>query len=218
MWIVLRSSVDRALLAVQQQSVTSKALEMVAGQFIALVAFFAFPAIQYLLLRRFSRKEGNPELWYLPRYGFRLVIRNLPGRHTLSEIRNRALTRKLIPAGAGATVATIQDEIIIEREDFFLFAGTDQILINFQLRGEDVEELMFVMTDKLGNELKSAHLGSFDRLVCDYTATVNNTFNFNVKLAKRIELRASSMAKMWGDVQRENVERRFEVDRIRNVA
>ena len=111
MWIALEAYLDRVLLAGQQQAKSSTILETIAGQFLALVGFFAFPIVQYLLLKRFSKREGNPELWYLPRYGFRLVIRNLPRRRTLSEIKYRALIRNFMAAGAGASVATIQDEI-----------------------------------------------------------------------------------------------------------
>ena len=60
-------------------------------QLLALVTFFAFPATQYLLLKRYSRREGRPDLWYLPAYGFRLVVRKIPGKKTLSNIRYRAL-------------------------------------------------------------------------------------------------------------------------------
>lgn len=62
-------------------------LEFFAGQLAALVTFFAFPVVQFLMLRRFAHKEGQPELWYLPSYSLRLVIRNIPRNGTLSEIR-----------------------------------------------------------------------------------------------------------------------------------
>ena len=192
MWIALWISLDRLLLAGQRQATSSKILETASGQFLALIAFFAFPIIQYLLLKRFSKREGSPELWYLPDYGFRLVIRNLPRRHTLSEIKHRALIRKFVAAGAGASVATIQDEVLIEKEDFFLFAGTDQVLINFQIRGEHADNLVFVMTDKLGNERKSERLDSFDRLICDYVALLNNRFNFNIKLERVSKIGSAS--------------------------
>jgi hypothetical protein len=60
---------------------------------LALAAFFAFPAIQYLLLKRFARNEGQPELWYLPKYSFRLVIRNIPGKRALSDLKYCARLR-----------------------------------------------------------------------------------------------------------------------------
>jgi hypothetical protein len=62
-------------------------LDQALSQLIALIAFFAFPAVQYVLLKTLSRKEGNPELWYLPDHGFRLVIRNLPRKRILTDIR-----------------------------------------------------------------------------------------------------------------------------------
>ena len=96
------------------------------GQLLALVTFFAFPAVRYVLLRRLARNAGQAELWYLPAYGFRLVMRNLPRKHTLSKIEYRAFLRTVIPASAGASVATFQDETLWERKEFFVFPGTDQ--------------------------------------------------------------------------------------------
>ena len=58
-------------------------LEEAVGQLLALLAFIAFPATQYLGLKWLIRKEGQPELWYLPDYGFRLVVRNLPRKKCL---------------------------------------------------------------------------------------------------------------------------------------
>jgi hypothetical protein len=106
-------------------------LETFIGQLLALLTFFAFPALQYILLKRFSAKEGRPELWYLPSYGFRLVIRNIPNKRILSEIKYRVFLRQTILSNSGA--ATLQDQILIDREDFFLLPGYDQILISFKL-------------------------------------------------------------------------------------
>src|SRR4051794_14610693 len=106
------------------------------GQLLALLTFFAFPAIQFFILKRFSRKEGRPELWYLPSFGFRLVIRNLPYKKTLSELRYKTVLRKIIPGDLASSVSTLQDETLIEKEDFFLFPGYDQILICFKIIGK----------------------------------------------------------------------------------
>ena len=59
---------------------TSSVFDTFLGQFLALFTFFAFPAIQYIILKRFSKEHGKPELWYLPTFGFRLVIRNIPNK------------------------------------------------------------------------------------------------------------------------------------------
>src|SRR5688572_8802160 len=91
----------------------------------ALAAFFAFPAIQYLILRRLATSEGRPELWFLPRYGFRLVMRNLPRRKTFTGIRYRARLRTVVAAGEGSSVATLVDALILDRDEFFLFPGFD---------------------------------------------------------------------------------------------
>src|SRR5690348_7813851 len=124
--------------------------EQLAAQLLALVTFFAFPAIQYGSLRRFSRQEGRPELWYLPRFGFRLVVHNISGRRTLSEIRYRTILRHIVPAGDGSSVHTFVDTVLTDREDFFLFPGTDQILLCFRLERAASSELLLIQTDKLG--------------------------------------------------------------------
>ena len=43
-------------------------LKELLSQFIALAAFFAFPAIQYALLKWINKPEGTAELWYLPKW------------------------------------------------------------------------------------------------------------------------------------------------------
>ncbi len=101
-------------------------LNQAIGQLIALLAFFAFPASQYVLLKALSRKEGQPELWYLPDCGFRLVIRNLPRKRVLTDIRYRAFIRRLTPASEGSSVASIVVQKLITRDDMVLFPGTDQ--------------------------------------------------------------------------------------------
>lgn len=189
-------------------------LDVAIGQLLGLVAFFALPAVQYFSLKAFAKKEGLPELWYLPRYGFRLVIRNLPGKRALSDIKQRALLRRTIPPSSNVSVATYQDELLVEREDFFLFPGTDQVLVSFKLEGSD-DTLYFVLTDKLGQEKKRVSFENFDGLICDYVATVENVLNFDVKIAKRAEMKSSTLRSIWNGLKEQECS--FPLDRIRNV-
>jgi hypothetical protein len=106
---------------------------------------------------------------------------------------------------------------LVEREDLFLFPGTDQILLCFQLHGDTPDALSLVVTDKLGHKLKRIPLSDFRKVICDYSGTLNNRFNFNVKLAKRAELNAESLIGMWRDLRHSNIERNFELDLIRDV-
>jgi hypothetical protein len=149
-------------------------LELAVGQVLALVAFLAFPAGQYIILKALSHREGKPELWYLPDYGFRLVIRNLPRRRVLTNIRYRAFLRRRIPASEGASVATLDDHELLCREDMVLFPGTDQILVCFRGVSTDDESFSFVQTDKLGNQQQVVRLDLSARLVCDYSAVIQN--------------------------------------------
>jgi hypothetical protein len=181
--------------------------------FVGLITFFAFPAIQFVLLKRFARREGRPELWYLPRYGYRLVIHNISGRKMLSELRCRTILRHYIQPENGASVVTLQDTPLNEKEDMFLFPGTDQVLLSFRLE-EVASQLVLIHTDKVGTELGRFELGDHDRLITDYIANIENLFNFDIRLAKRAELKGAtmrSMARVRGD------EQELRLDRIRDV-
>lgn len=194
-----------------------KLIEVFVGQLLALVTFFAFPALQYVLLKRFTAHEGNPELWYLPKFGFRLVIRNLPRRRTLSGIKYRALLRRTVPAGSTISSATYVDEILHQRDDFFLFPGVDQVLVAFRIEGASEDSLEFVSTDVLGGERKRLPLAEFRILVCDYEATVKNLFNFDVRLGKRTEVTAESLREAWKSLHKNPGERQFAIDRVLSV-
>ena len=187
--------------------------EFVVGQIVALVTFFAFPAAQYLLLKRFARQEGRPELWFLPRWGYRLVIHNITGKRRLSEIRYRAVLRRKHPAGHGSSVATFEDKTLLEREDFFLFPGTDQVLLSFRVE-RSASALVLVHTDKLGNPISRYDVTPHDRLIVDYTANVENFFNFDIRLAKRAVLRGESFEALASPG---GAEGEFPLDEVRDV-
>jgi len=73
-------------------------IEIILSQLIALLTFFAFPIFQYFILKKLTKKECNPELWYLPDFGFRLVIRNLPGKRFLTDIKYKSFLREVVKA------------------------------------------------------------------------------------------------------------------------
>ena len=91
-------------------------------------------------------------------------------------------------------------------------------MFSFQLHGIEEKNITFVVTDKLGNKIQNRiPLKNFEKLICDYSATINNFFNFNVKVKKRIVIQSSSLVKMWNEVHLgcENL-KVFEVDYILN--
>lgn len=180
------------------QSILQGALE----QLVALGAFFLFPAIQYILLKRFSRHEGKPQLWYLPKYGFRLVIRNLPGKKTLSNLKYRTILRLTIPRSEGSSVATYDDYTLIEQEDFFLLPGNDQVLLSFRLEGTRQDNIELIVTNKLGEEKERIPLSKFDRIISFYTANVENFFNFDINISKQTEIKSSSLQLTWASIQK----------------
>jgi hypothetical protein len=196
-------------------------LNQVIGQLIALFAFFAFPATQYLLLKAFSRKEGNPELWYLPDHGFRLVIRNLPRKRILTDIKYRVSVRQIQPSSGGSSVASIREQRFLVREDMVLFPGIDQILLAFNLYqgAEGIKEgnVILAPSDGYAEGSQSAiEVGVSDRMVCDYSATIQNFFNFNVQVGKRVEITGYELFGMLLEILAANVERRFPLKYVRN--
>jgi hypothetical protein len=197
----------------------SQVLELAGGQLLALLAFFGFPAFQYALLKWFSKRDGQPELSYHPSYGFRLAIRNLPQKKTLSQIRYRALLRKDHADPTGSRLRTCVDKELLEREDYFLFPEADQILLNFRLVRSSNKDLQLVQTDLLGQakECEGVPLESFDRLVCDYSATIENFLNFDIRIARRVEIRSSSLCSMLENVEKNNREREFSIETVRIV-
>src|SRR6266566_3743987 len=185
-------------------------------QIIALVTFFAFPALQYMFLKWSARRKGEPALWYQPAYGFRLVIGNIGKNNTFSDIRYRAFIRKAVPAGPGISVTTYMDVSLLEREDFFLFPGTDQVLVTFRLEGVDAGTLAFILTDKLGREESRHELTQGMTLFVNYSATLENFFNFDISVAKRVEFAYDRLRGAWSDSQA-NVSQRFAATRVRAV-
>lgn len=180
------------------------------SQFFALATFFAFPAIQYSFLKYFTKKEGNPELWFLPKYGFRLVIRNIPNKKVLSEIKYKTLLRKIVDSDIGeSSVATLIDDILIERDEMFLSPGYDLILLNFKIDRVN-EEYLFVMTNKLGQQQKTVSLKEIDFIISDYTANLENWFNFDIKISKRVFLRQKDLIKICNTIESCPMEQRIE--------
>ena len=196
---------------------TSFGFETFIGQILALLTFFAFPAIQYIILKRFSRKEGKPELWYLPAYGFRLVIRNIPNKKTLSDIRNRTRVRQTIQSNSGSSVSTLQDKILIDKDDFFLLPGYDQILICFRIIGKHKNDLRFVYTDKLGEKIEEFDFNSFDQIVSDYTANIENILNFDVRISKRVIFDRNDLLEYWKSINTNNIEQRLNCKTIIDI-
>lgn len=187
------------------------------SQILALLTFFAFPIFEYVVLRFFTQYEGNPELWYLPDYGFRLVIRNLPRKKRLFDINYRSFLRKIIPPSEGCSVSTFLDYELNRQEDFFLFPGTDQIVISFRLERDINNEPVFINTDKLGNELSKKSFQDFNELIADYMATIDNMFRFDFKISKRVKLNSSELEQILDTIKNNNTEQQFKITKIQNV-
>ena len=70
-------------------------------------------------------------------------------------------------------------------------------------------------TGKLGNEKSRFLVTCHHRLVVDYTANVENCFNFGIRLAKRAQLYGKSMEAL---IEPGNEEAEFTLDEIREIS
>lgn len=192
-------------------------MENLISQILALVTFFAFPVVQYLILRAASRKEGQPELWYLPRYGFRLVVRNNSGKRVLKDIRYTVNLIRSVPASEGCDIATADSRLIFHNDKLYLFPKSDLIILSFKLLSDN-GTIRFVRTDKFGIEKASLSIEEFGTLRCDYAATIHNFFNFHVQIGKRVTIKSSELQDIARAIKENGKERAFELKSVRTVA
>jgi hypothetical protein len=191
--------------------------EQLLGVFIGFITFFLYPMFEFYVKRRYSKNVGNPELWYLPSFGFRLVIRNIPNNINLFDLKYKTILRKIVSSNSGSSVSTLQDEVLVNSEELFLISGYDQVIVSFQLK-IDNNNLYFILTDKLGVE-KSKHLLDSDSLiVCDYKATIDNKFHFDVPVGRRIVIKKETLIKTLQTIQNDNTEQRFELNKIIKIS
>ena len=177
-------------------------IEQAISQLIALATFFAFPAIQYILLKRLSRRIGYPKLGYVPSYGFRLAIKNTDRKRRFRDIKYKVFIRKLIPPSDGSSLYTFYDVEVLCREELFLFPNSDQVMLSFQLKGSQEEKISFIVTDKIGNQIQNSVLvNTFDKIICGYSAAIQNFLDFDVQVEKRLVIESSSLIRMWKETQ-----------------
>jgi len=91
------------------------------------------------------------------------------------------------------------------------------VLLTFRLESAQEDNIDFILTNKLGKEKKRISLSKFDRIISCYTANVENILNLDIKIGKQAEIKTTSLIRIWKSIQEEDVESRFEIDRIRDV-
>ena len=191
----------------------------VLGQLGALAAFFGFPAVQYMLLRRLARREGRPELWYLPRFGFRLVMRNLPRKRTFTDIRYRALIRsvvRLLRRGPAWRHFGMKSSLSVRISSCSRFRSSADRL---QVRTSRCRRscTVGVHTDKLGASIHAYDVQDEANLIADFVANLENWFGFDISVARRVEITGARLRELVNAIHMSNVEQQFEVSRVRDV-
>lgn len=172
-------------------------MDTVLSQFLALFTFFLFPIIQFLLLKHVSKDIGRPELWYLPQYGFRLVIRNADSSKNLYDVKYKVYSKVDVEYEVNLDYGVVEDkpsvgatiyENIEQNEMPFLLAREDKAMLCFKLEGESKSNLYFCKTDYFGAIESKKKVEPNFKVVAEYTAMIDNPFNFDVRVLKRVEL------------------------------
>lgn len=200
-------------------------MEIFLNQFLALVCFFLFPIIQFFLLKKLSKKEGLPELWYLPDYSYRLVIRNMDGKTNLFDIKYKvyALTEFKkdvnldhgVVAAQGSTGASIYRDL--EQNDMpILMDGRDKAMICFKITGSMKTGLSFCKCDYLGNILDTIPLDPNTSIIAEYTAMIDNKFNFNVRVLKRVQLTFDDLVNYFLEIDEKPEEKQLQLNHVQS--
>lgn len=172
-------------------------MDILIGQLLALLTFFLFPVIQFLILKYHSRHEGLPELWYLPDYGFRLVIRNMGRPRNLYDVKYHAYIREKTEKSSGSSVGASIYSTLERDESPVLLNGYDKVMVCFNLIGRSKEELEFAHTDSHGIVLTQSPVQENKSVIVEYSAMIDNGFNFDIRVLKRIEINFSEMINLY---------------------
>lgn len=127
-------------------------LRSVASSLTAVVILY----LLYLGSGEYARAYvGKAECWWLPgANAFRFVIRNIPGRRNLFDVRYRTWLRRTLEPSDTISVGTFVDTDLTEGGRLLIPPGQDLPLICFRL--EDGGPLVgLLVTDKMGNPIEA---------------------------------------------------------------
>lgn len=122
---------------------------------------------------RLSSNKAYGEIWWLPAWKcFRFVIRNIPGRHEITDIRSKAWLREVEPKRPGSSVNSFRDTELVCNDRLMIPTANDYPLICFRLQKVN-DSFHFVLTDKFGTEITSHRLSKeFEEVLVEYSAKV----------------------------------------------
>lgn len=155
----------------------SQSCALVISFLLNLAGSLAGLAVLYGLYLRASglaaRNKATAELWWLPGWNcFRLVIRNIPVRYEITDIRSRSWLRDVVARRDGCSVNSFKDVNLISSERLTLSREDDYPLVCFRLQRLN-GGLQFVLTDKFGVELGLNMLSKeFEELLVEYSAKI----------------------------------------------
>lgn len=164
-------------------------------------------------MKRYSSNKGLAELWFIPNMGYRLVFRNLHKKNTFSNLKYRVICRQEFEDPETSLVTT-HDHIIIEGDEFFIFHGMDHIFLSFELDNDSDEELILVpLNTDNANEIYQP-----DSLILEYSATLENYFNFDIKIMKRFEFNSNLLDEFYSDFNKSKKEQKISLKKFQTYS
>lgn len=125
------------------------------------------------------RHVATAECWWLPGANtFRFVIRNIPRKGNLFNLRYRAWLRRDIPATDDISVGTFVDDDLLDGERLLLPGGQDLPIVCFRLEAAS-HGFKFVRTDKMGTAQDTRAIDDDTvRLMVEFSARARTWFLF----------------------------------------
>lgn len=183
------------------------------GTILGLFTFFAFPIFEYVWKKIIVIRYGNPKIWFLPDYCFRLIIRNIPWKVQFYDIRYKTVLRKVILPTSGSSVETYLHETVSQSEELFLPHNTDQVLLSFRIEEENSKHF-FIHTDKIGKEINRFDMESFDCLITDYSAHLDGSFHFDIFIGRRVIVQKNELIEFYRKSRNGIEELSFEINEV----
>jgi hypothetical protein len=89
--------------------------------------------------------------------------------------------------------------------------------LSFKIWGQNEQELRFIPTDKLGNNIKIGPFAESHEIISDYCAKVENLFNFDIKIMKTTTVSKFDLINCWREIVNREEEQKLNQLEILNI-
>lgn len=160
-------------------------LNIIASALVIAAVYFCY----WFSYKHYSAKRAYAECWWLSRWNcFRLVIRNMHDKGSLTSIHFRAWIRKLVPSVPGSSVNTFIDQELTNGERIILPSGQDLPVLCFRFENHN-GNLIFVQTDKQGKMIQKYEMDNqVVAIVVEYSVKIRSWFLFKHEIVQMYDI------------------------------